>query len=171
MNINFLKGAGQEGMVNLPAKSGTRHNGMKGLLITMVLILGYLVVSGQANPLGRFRNPGGSSGSKDSLQHRKDDTMSITFRYLDSSRLQTIDSEVYNFYLRYPLQPTFVDFGNIGTASHNLIFSPFMQPGWDGGWHAYDPYVFTIEGSRLLQYDKTLFRAGLPAGKSCGTND
>jgi hypothetical protein len=164
MNINFLTGAGRRGMFNFPAKSCTQHTGMKGLLITIVLIMGYLAVSGQANPLGRFRNMSGGAGSKDSLQHRKDDTMSITFRYLDSSRLQKIDSEVYNFYLRYPLQPSYVDFGNIGTASHDLIFNPFVQPGWDGGWHAYDPYVFMIEDSRFYNTTKPYSELGYLLG-------
>ena len=87
---------------------------MKGLLFIIVFMGGFLAASGQGNPLGRFKGMGGGGKSTDSLQHRKDDTMSITYRYLDSSRLLKLDSEIYNFYLRYPLQPTYVDFGNIG---------------------------------------------------------
>jgi len=147
MNINVLSAIGQCGMVNFPANSWMKRSGMKGLLIITVLIIGCHAVNGQ-NPAGRF-NGIGKGGGKDSLQHRKDDTMSINYRFLDSSRLQKIDSEVYNFYLHYPLSPTYVDFGNIGTASHDLIFNPFMKPGWDGGWHAYDPYVFKVEDSRF----------------------
>jgi hypothetical protein len=152
MNINVLAGTGQQGMVNFPANSRMKRSGMKGLLVSIVLIIGCLASNGQ-QPLGRF-NGIGRGGGKDSLQHRKDDTMSINFRFLDSSRLQKIDSEVYNFYLRYPLAPTYIDFGNIGTASHDLIFNPFMKPGWDGGWHAYDPYVFTVEDSRFYTTTK-----------------
>src|SRR5450631_2564014 len=166
MNINFLKGTGRRGMFNFPAKSCTQRTGMKGLLVTIVLIMGYLAVSGQANPLGRFRNMGSGGGSKDSLQHRKDDTISITFRYLDSSRLQKIDSEVYNFYLRYPLQPSYVDFGNIGTASHDLVFNPFMQPGWDGGWHAYDPYVYSNETAKFYNVTKPYSELGYMLGSN-----
>ena len=103
-------------MINFPANYRVSGTGMKGFLVIAVLVLSCLAVHSQNNPLGRFRGMN-SGGSKDSLQHRKDDTMSITFRFLDSSRLQKIDSEVYNFYLRYPLQPTYVDFGNIGTES------------------------------------------------------
>ncbi len=147
MNINVLSAIGQYGMVNFPANFWMKKSGMKGLLVTTLLIIGYLAANGQ-NPAGRF-NGVGRGGGKDSLQHRKDDTMSINFRFLDSSRLQKIDSEVYNFYLHYPLSPTYVDFGNNGTASHDLIFNPFMKPGWDGGWHAYDPYVFKVEDSRF----------------------
>jgi hypothetical protein len=163
MKINFLSGNGPQGMVNFPANSWIQQTGMKGLLVTIVLIIGCLAASGQNNPLSRFRNMGGQGG-KDSLQHRKDDTMSITYRYLDSSRLQKIDSEVYNFYLRYPLQPTYVDFGNIGTASHDLVFNPFMKPGWDGGWHAYDPYVFRIENSRFYNTTKPYSELGYMIG-------
>ena len=163
MKINFLSGNGPQGMVNFPANSWIQQTGMKGLLVTIVLIIGCLAASGQNNPLSRFRNMGGQGG-KDSLQHRKDDTMSITYRFLDSSRLQKIDSEVYNFYLRYPLQPTYVDFGNIGTASHDLVFNPFMKPGWDGGWHAYDPYVFRIENSRFYNTTKPYSELGYMIG-------
>ncbi len=165
MNINFLTGAGRKGMFNFPANSWTQLTGMKGLLVTIVFIAGYFTASGQ-DPMNRFRGMGSGGASKDSLQHRKDDTMSITYRYLDSSRLLKMDSEVYNFYLRYPLQPNYVDFGNIGTASHDLVFNPFMQPGWDGGWHAYDPYVFTIEDSRFYNTTKPYSELGYLLGSN-----
>jgi hypothetical protein len=153
MNINFLSPFSPSGMVNFPPNSWIQRTGMKGLLVIIAFVLGCATVSGQSNPLSRFHNMGGG-GSKDSLQHRKDDTINITYRFLDSSRLQRIDSEIYDFYLRYPLPPTYVDFGNVGTASHDLVFNPFMKPGWDGGWHAYDPYVFTVDGSRFYNTTK-----------------
>jgi len=164
MNINFFTGSGRKGMFNFPANSWIQRTGMKGLLVTIVFIVGCFTASGQNNPLNRFRGMGSGGASKDSLQHRKDDTISISYRYLDSSRLLKIDSEVYNFYLRYPLQPTYIDFGNIGTASHDLIFNPFMQPGWDGGRHAYDPYVYTIEDSRFYNTTKPYSELGYLLG-------
>jgi hypothetical protein len=54
--------------------------------------------------------------------HRKDDTMSITFRYLIPA-VQKDGFEVLPL-SALPAQPTFVDF-EYGTASHNLIFSPY----------------------------------------------
>jgi Putative porin len=162
MNINVLSVCGNGGMVNFPTNS-IQRTGMKGLLAIIVLIIGCLAANGQGNPLSRYSHMG-SSGGKDSLEHRKDDTISVTFRFLDSSRLQKIDSEVYNFYLRYPLPPTYVDFGNLGTESHSLIFSPFMKPGWDGGWHALDPYVFTVEGSRFYNTTKPYSELGYLLG-------
>jgi hypothetical protein len=165
MNINVLSGTSQRGMFNFPANSWMKSSGMKGLLVVIVLIMGWVSASGQ-DPTSRLRNLRGGSGGKDSLEHRKDDTMSITYRFLDSSRLQKIDSEVYNFYLRYPLSPTYVDFGNIGTESHDLIFNPFMKPGWDGGWHALDPYVFTVENSRFYNTTKPYSELGYLLGTS-----
>jgi len=153
MNINVLSGTGPLGLVNFRSNSRMKRSGIKGLLAITVLVVGCLAADGQSNPMNRF-NSMGRGGGKDSLQHRKDDTISISFRFLDSSRLQKIDSEVYNFYLRYPLPPTYVDFGNIGTASHDLIFNPFMKPGWDGGWHAFDPYVFTVDQTRFYNTTK-----------------
>jgi hypothetical protein len=47
-----------------------------------------------------------------------------------------------------------VDFGNIGTESHDLVFNPFLRPGWDGGWHAFDPYVFSVDESRFYNTTK-----------------
>ncbi|HCL83365.1 MAG TPA: hypothetical protein DIC22_05280, partial [Chitinophagaceae bacterium] len=163
MNINELSVIAPQGMVNFPENSWIKQTGMKGLLVTIGFIIICLAASGQNNPLSRFGGMG-SSGGKDSLEHRKDDTVSITFRYLDSSRLLKIDSEVYNFYLRYPLPATFIDFGNIGTASHDLVFNPFMKPGWDGGWHAYDPYVFTVENSRFYNTTKPYSELGYLLG-------
>lgn len=163
MNINFLSCTGQGVMFNFPSNSRMNQTGMRGILFAFILIICCIAAHGQGNPMSRFRNMGGSGG-KDSLQHRKNDTTTISFRYLDSSRMQKIDSQVYSFYLRYPLQPTYVDFGNIGTASHDLIFNPFMKPGWDGGWHAYDPYIFTVENSRFYNTTKPYSELGYLLG-------
>ena len=153
MNINVLSVASPSGMVNFQANSWTQRSGMKGILLIIVIMAGFLAASGQSNPMNRFRGMGGGGGegftpAPKGLRH---DEHHFYHRFLDSSRLLKMDSEIYNFYLRYPLPPTYVDFGNIGTASHSLIFNPFMKPGWDGGWHAYDPYVFTNENAQILQ--------------------
>ncbi len=163
MNINVLSSSSPRGLVNFPANFPILRTGMKAILVIIVLIIGCLAANGQGNPLSRYSHMGGGGG-KDSLQHRKDDTISVNFRFLDSSRLQKLDSEVYNFYLRYPLPPTYVDFGNLGTESHDLIFHPFMKPGWDGGWHALDPYVFTVEGSRFYNTTKPYSELGYLLG-------
>ena len=77
-----------------------------------------------------------------------------------------MDSEIYNFYLRYPLSPTYVDFGNIGTASHDLIFNPVMSPGWDGGLHAMTLMFSTVENSRFYNTTKPYSELGYLLGSN-----
>ena len=163
MNINVLSGASLQGLINFPANFRILQRALRGVLVIIILVMGCQSAIGQGNPFSKYGHMNGGGG-KDSLEHRKDDTISVTFRFLDSSRLQKIDSEVYNFYLRYPLSPTYVDFGNIGTESHDLIFNPFMKPGWDGGWHALDPYVFKVEDSRFYNTTKPYSELGYLLG-------
>jgi hypothetical protein len=163
MNINVLSVASGKGLFNFPANFRNLQRALRGLLFIIILVTGCQSAIGQGNPFSKYSHMN-SGGGKDSLEHRKDDTISVTYRFLDSSRLQKIDSEVYNFYLRYPLSPTYVDFGNIGTESHDLIFNPFMKPGWDGGWHALDPYVFKVEDSRFYNTTKPYSELGYLLG-------
>src|ERR1700733_7195817 len=100
-----------------------------------------LLLSGSAlraqNPLSRFGNMGGGNKAADTLAHLKNDTITINFRYLDSSRLQKLDSSG-----KIPRPNTWINLGNLGTPARDLVFNPRMQSGWDPGWHAYDLYLF-----------------------------
>jgi hypothetical protein len=168
MKINVSSYTGEWRMFNFRANTGKRKIGMKKFLLIIGFITVSLSVVGQSgNPLSRFSGmKGGGGASKDSLEHRKDDTVTIGYRYLDSSRIQKIDSAVYDFYARYPLPPTYVDFGNLGTASHDLAFHPFLKPGWDGGWHAYDPFLFTVEESKFYNTTKPVSELGYLIGSN-----
>lgn len=92
-------------------------------------------------------------GGNDSLQHRNplEDSITLTYHYYDSSASRKLDSSINNFYTRFPVPDTYVDLGNLGTAAHSLIFSPYMKPGFDAGFHAYDIYNFTVENSKFYQ--------------------
>lgn len=61
MNINVLSAIGQYGIVNFPANFWMKKSGMKGLLVTTLLIIGYLAANGQ-NPAGRFNGVGRGVG-------------------------------------------------------------------------------------------------------------
>ncbi|HEX4957885.1 MAG TPA: putative porin [Lacibacter sp.] len=98
---------------------------------------------------GVFGGRGGGSSSgpfKDSLIHRTgmEDSATIVFRYLDTSRYSFLDSSVNDFYVRWYLPWTHVHLGNTGSASRSFLFSPNMKPGWDQGMHAYDAYIQKI---------------------------
>ena len=109
------------------------------------------------NPLSRFQGLGGggrTAGPGDTLQHRKNDTITINFRYLDSSRLQKMDSSVRDFSKKIPQPPTYINLGNLGTPARDLIFSPRMKSGWDPGWHAYDLYVYSTDDIKFYNTTK-----------------
>lgn len=129
------------------------------------------VVHAQRNPLGRFgglsgmgggggRGGGGgsSAGGKDSLTFEKrnfaDDSASIRFRYLDTARYRAFDSSITDFFDRIPMKPEYVNLGNNGTATRSLLFSPLMKAGWDHGFHAFDPFMFSVNDTRFMVTDK-----------------
>src|SRR5688572_27395718 len=91
---------------------------------------------------GGSRGGGGATRSKDSLEKRNSmaDSITINFRYIDSTRFQKFDSSITDFTQRFPVPWYHYHLGNVGSATRSLIFQPIMQPGWDHGFHAYDVY-------------------------------
>jgi Putative porin len=91
------------------------------------------------------------SGSTDSLRHRdkNDDSITITFRYLDSARGYKLDSSITDFSRRYPVPATHIYLGNTGNATKSLLFSPDFNAGFDPGFHAFDAYKWKMEKVRF----------------------
>jgi hypothetical protein len=112
--------------------------------------------SAQRGAIDRIRGMGGALGSGggkggDSVAHRTglEDSITIHFRFLDSSRLRGFDSTIYDFTKKVPMPWYNIHLGNFGNASRSLLFTPIMQSGWDHGFHAYDNYLFTAAESRF----------------------
>ncbi len=104
------------------------------------------------NRLNGLNSASGKSGAKDSLVHRNplEDSITISYRYFDSTRTHKLDSSISDWYQRFPV-PAYYDYlGNLGHAAHSLLFSPNMQPGFDAGFHSYDIYRYTIGGTRFF---------------------
>jgi hypothetical protein len=100
---------------------------------------------------GRFSGLGGGGGTGDSIAHRTglEDSITIRFRFLDTSRVQGFDSVLYDFTKRFPVPWYHITLGNFGNASRSLLFSPMLKPGWDHGFHAYDIYNLTVSDARF----------------------
>jgi hypothetical protein len=100
----------------------------------------------QGRPMRR-----GSGG--DSLKKRDNlaDSITIFFRYFDSTRPRKIDSTLNDYSLRSPLPYTHYNLGNMGTAAQSYLFQPRMLPGFDPGFHAFDIYNYSLENTRLFQ--------------------
>src|SRR5436190_12186289 len=92
------------------------------------------------------------AGGADSLRHRSrsEDSITISYRYLDSSRHYRLDSSINDFTLRFPTPATNIYLGNLGNASRSILFSPSMKPGWDPGFHAFDIYKWKPEATRFF---------------------
>jgi Putative porin len=88
-----------------------------------------------------------------SFQHRDDlaDSITISFRYLDSLKNDHLDSTIDDFTKIYSVPANYVTLGNNGTAAFPVLFSPILKAGWDGGFHAYDVYKYTLEDSRFFK--------------------
>lgn len=95
---------------------------------------------------------GGGGSSADSLQKRNklEDSITISFRYLDSTRNYKLDSSVGDFTRRFPLPATYMYLGNLGTAAKSLLFSPMLTAGFDPGFHAFDIYKWKMETVRFF---------------------
>lgn len=103
---------------------------------------------GQIGNLGKTQtSPGG-----DSLERRDKfaDSITVHFRYLDSTRNYSLDSSINDFTKRYPIPATNIFLGNSGSASRSILFSPSLQSGWDAGFHAFDVYKWKLEKVRFF---------------------
>jgi hypothetical protein len=91
-------------------------------------------------------------GGTDSLQRRNkgDDSITISFRYLDSTRNYKLDSSVGDHARRFLIPATNIYLGNIGNASRSLLFSPNFSAGFDPGFHAFDVYEYKLEKVRFF---------------------
>ncbi len=104
---------------------------------------------------GRLKQLGGkmSGGANtDSLKRRdkNEDSITVRFRYLDSTRNYLLDSSIDDFTRRFPIPATNIYLGNNGSASRSILFSPILQPGWDPGFHAFDIYKWYIGKSEVF---------------------
>ncbi len=87
------------------------------------------------------------------FKHRDDlaDSITISYRYLDSLRSMRLDSSINDFNRFYSLPAHYVTLGNNGSAAFPVLFTPLLKPGWDAGFHPYDVYRFTIENTKFYK--------------------
>lgn len=122
--------------------------------IILLLLTGFVqMATAQQDIFNRARGlgQGSTSGKGDTLQHRTglEDSITIRFRYLDSTRLRAPDTLLADFTKVFPLAWHQINLGNLGTPSRSLIFTPWVKPGWDHGFHNLDANNYTVEETRL----------------------
>lgn len=95
------------------------------------------------------------------------DSITISYRYLESFRRYNIDSSINNFDSYFPVPAAWQYLGNNGSAAFPLIFKPFARAGWDAGFHAFDVYQFDIESTKFYKTTRPFSLLGyqLASGK------
>ncbi len=99
-----------------------------------------------------------SEKRKDTLgfEHRNDakDSISLIYRFLNSLKINSLDSSIEDFDRYYSVPLTYQYLGNNGAAAFSLIYQPEEKAGWDPGFHAFDIYKFTLEGTKFYKTTK-----------------
>lgn len=87
------------------------------------------------------------------FKHRDDlaDSITISYRYLDSLRSLHLDSSLNDFNKYFSVPANYVTLGNNGSPGYPVLFTPLLKPGWDAGFHAYDIYRFTVEATKFYK--------------------
>lgn len=138
---------------------------MKQIFVFIILVLGFQFAYAQQpeifNQIGsRVKGFGGatSGGSKDSIafEHRDDrkDSISISYKYLDSIRSIPFDSSINDFDKYFSISSSYIYLGNNGAAAYPIVYQPSTKPGWDAGFHAFDAYRYTLEGSKFYKTNR-----------------
>ena len=133
---------------------------MNKLLLTLIAFLVAQCCYSQEETNGQYGRPGNNVNfnSQDSIgfEHRDDakDSVTVTFRYLDSIRSIKLDYGINDFYKYYPRPFTMQYLGNSGAAAYSFIFSPNTKTGIDPGFHAFDIYKLTVEGAKFYKTNR-----------------
>ncbi|QEC72864.1 hypothetical protein FSB73_15420 [Arachidicoccus ginsenosidivorans] len=107
-----------------------------------------------------------NQGGNDSLKMRDkfEDSITISYRYFDSTLDHHMDSSINDFNTRLQLPYTYNDLGNIGSPAQSLLFKPYMKPGWDEGMHSMDYARFTLKNTRYFTSTRPYSELGYMLG-------
>jgi hypothetical protein len=128
------------------------------IFITSFLMCPFLLTA-QRDVLGKLKGrmgnigrPSTGSDSTKGFVQRNDlaDSITISFRFLDSLKSNRLDSSLQDFSRFYSVPANHITLGNNGSASYPVLFTPILKAGWDAGFHAFDPYRFKLEGTRFF---------------------
>ncbi len=145
----------------------------RSLKVLLICLIGLMLADEllAQNPMRRMPGAGNrfgrtTAGEGDTLATRTglEDSITINFRFLDTTRLMKFDSSVMDFSKKIPLAWDQVHLGNLGTATRNLQFSPLLRSGWDNGTHAFDNYNFTVGETRFYNTTRPYSELGYMLG-------
>ena len=89
------------------------------------LLIAASAAKAQSDPASRYRGAGGASRGKDTvMKHRSgaEDSITINFRYLDSSRFKILDSSIYDFSKKVLSRRHTLTWGTLATHPETSFF-------------------------------------------------
>lgn len=149
-------------------------------IFCIILSVIFVAAKGQLLPptVNKDRRPGNNRNVNATMKTGRDttgfqqrnnleDSITISFHYLDSTTRRFLDSSVTNFDNYFPLPRTWQNLGNNGAAAYPILFEPIMKAGFDAGFHAYDVYKFKLEETKLYRTTRPFSMLGyqLAGGK------
>jgi len=147
------------------------------ILLLMVFVLGVCyaqepVIKGLPKFGGSKNKTDTGKSAKDNalgFEHRDDkkDSISVSYKYLDSIRINRLDSSINDFDKYFSVPSSYQYLGNNGAAAYSLIYQPNLKPGWDAGFHAFDVYRYKLEETKFYKTTKPFTQLGyqLASGK------
>lgn len=149
----------------------TRRIYIFSLLFTLVITMGALKAqvtdqsqTYQTDNQGRPMAPSQSGNDSLKMRDKYEDSITISYRYFDSTLDHHMDSTINDFNSRLPLPYTYNDLGNFGSPAQSLLFTPYMQPGWDEGIHSMDYMRFTLKNTRYFTSTRPYSELGYMLG-------
>jgi Putative porin len=141
---------------------------MKYIVTLLILVFALQLCNAQFPGASRLPKIGGSSGQnkKDTsksgkddalgFEHRDDkkDSISLSYKFLDSIRVNRLDSAVNDFDKYFSLPAAYQYLGNHGAAAYPIVYTPNLKPGWDAGFHAFDIYRYKLEDTKFYKTTK-----------------
>jgi hypothetical protein len=142
---------------------------MKYIVTLLILVFVVQICNAQFPGAGRLPRLGGSSGQgakKDTtksgkddalgFEHRDDkkDSISLSYKFLDSIRINRLDSSVNDFDKYFSLPINYQYLGNHGAAAYPITYAPNLKPGWDAGFHAFDVYRYKLDDTKFYKTTK-----------------
>ncbi len=139
-------------------------------LFFVVMVLVFCAAKAQTTSLGNNGRPVGpnnkTTGADSGLQKRNSlaDSITISFRYFDSSRANRLDSNLVNLSKLVPTPYDYLYLSNLGSAARPILFTPRLTPGFDAGFHSYDAYMYTLKDTKFYQTTKPYTELGYILG-------
>ncbi len=137
-------------------------------LFLLLLGAGYLAEAQQPNILRGMRGlgQGGGRSGPDSFARRDRfaDSLTLSYRQLDSTRNSNLDTTIDDYTRWFPIPAHYTYLGNVGTAARSLLFSPYLKSGWDPGFHAFDAYKWNVEDVRFFNTTRPYTELGYVLG-------